>query len=87
MLYSLYTFFQSVFKLFSICAGSFGSPLKQVKSSLALFRTPSGIPATAMPKTLCKENLHPEEERGSGIIPGKSHGEILTVAISTSLTV
>jgi hypothetical protein len=37
-----------------------------------------------MPKTLCKENLRPEEARGSGIAPGKSQSENLTVAISTS---
>jgi hypothetical protein len=37
-----------------------------------------------MPKTLCNENLRPEEERGSGIVPRKSQRESLTVAISTS---
>jgi hypothetical protein len=37
-----------------------------------------------MPKTLCNENLRPEEARGSGIAPRKSQRENVMVAISTS---
>jgi hypothetical protein len=42
---------------------------------------PAIIPVITMPETLCKENLRPQGERGSGIVPGKSQSESLTVAV------